>query len=453
MSLSGPQVKMLQSAIAGAYDLESFEQCLHFRLNIRLREIVAIGAFRDVIYSFIDKMEQQGRTAGVLQSLKDDRPGNLPLVAVCEELLTNVTVARVPADITGKSTTAPPDPQRPFFVTTASVERSKQKMGEIEIYLSRIAELLPEPDPDVGLLSVLRPILAADGDGPRSLRAAFGLPRDFQRSAQLYELIASDEPSMQPVLGVISQRMHMLMWRFGFTVTEIKDQWATRAKQTADAVSALCDQRLLARQPTLLDLSGTTDAASVLKAVGEPAPDLALYAALRAISHAENSDLPVGAPIVEGLRRKATDFLFAYLNDLLDDRRQVEDSSNVWWALRSGLCFRDDRFLGLLTRVSEKFNNVRITLENVSRLLAAPEIYKPIRTACYMLSNIQAIFELHDYIGEPDRQNLHQIILALVDRLLTAARSNQLYLASAHHEGLRNYIDYVRDQKLPLTLR
>ena len=53
-----------------------------------------------------------------------------------------------------------------------------------------------------------------------------------------------------------------------------------------------------------------------------------------AIDHAEHFELPVSEPIVQGLRRNALDFLLAYLNDLLDDRRQVEDSSNVWW--RSG---------------------------------------------------------------------------------------------------------------------
>ena len=36
----------------------------------------------------------------------------------------------------------------------------------------------------------------------------------------------------------------------------------------------------------------------------------------------------------------------------------------------------------------------------------------------------------------------------MLHRLLTTQRDNQLYLASVHYEGLRNYLDYVVDQKL-----
>ena len=258
MTLTGPQVEKLRDAILVAYDFESFEQCIYFRLDIKLQEIVPSGAFRDVVYSFIERMDQVGRTAGVLQSLKDDRPGNLTLVAVCEELLASikrteellagVTRTLVPVDTAAGSTAAHQVAERQLFVMAASVDRSKQKISEIEAYLRRIAELLPDPDPDEGILSVLKPILGVDGDGPKSLRVAFGLPRDFQRSGQFYDLIASDEACMQPVLGVISQRMYMIMWRFGYTLIAIKDEWAARAKQTADAVSALCDQ--LALGPT-----------------------------------------------------------------------------------------------------------------------------------------------------------------------------------------------------------
>jgi hypothetical protein len=91
---------------------------------------------------------------------------------------------------------------------------------------------------------------------------------------------------------------------------------------------------------------------------------------------------------------------------------------------------------------------VIISTAGLSRLAAAPEIYMPICTACYTVSNIQAILELKDYGERLKEEVLHQIVLALLDRLLAASRSDQLYLASVHHEGLRNYLDYVRDQQI-----
>ena len=154
-------------------------------------------------------------------------------------------------------------------------------MNEIEAYLHRIADLLPAPDPDRGLLSVLEPILAVDSETATTLRAALGFPRSFARAQRLYELVASDEPCMQPVLGSFSQRIHLLMWRYGYTLIEIHADWAKPAKAASEAISDLCDQRLVIRQPTLLDFSGSADVEDRLKAVAEPAPDPALFAALR----------------------------------------------------------------------------------------------------------------------------------------------------------------------------
>jgi hypothetical protein len=360
MKLKGPKLGELHKAILGAYDSPDLERCLLFRLDIRLFQIVADKSFEQVVFDFLLKMEEEGNTAGVLESLKDDRPKNQEFVAVCDEMLRLIKGPAVPASSPAGPPPAGPSASRPRTVSADSVERSKTRMREIEDYLRRIADLLPAPVPADSLLSVLRPILAEDSEGSRSLRTALGFPRDFQRSERLYDLVASDEPSMQPVLNVLAQRVNMLMWRFRDTLEEISDEWARRAEKVANAVIACCEPRLPARQPTLLDFMSSADPDSNvdldshLEAVGEPAPDIALYAALRAIDNAQNPRLPINARLKARLERKALDFLFHRLSELLAGPDQVEDSSNAWWALRTGICARDDRFLGLLTGVAEK---------------------------------------------------------------------------------------------------
>jgi hypothetical protein len=448
MALNGSQLEALQNAILAAYDYPALEQCLFFRLNISLPQIVANSSFRKVVFDFLRKMEQEGKTAGVVRSLKDDRPENREFVAVCDDMLRFIGGTSGLPNSVVVPPPAGPSVSRQRTTSAASVDRSKSKMNEIQDYLRRIAGLLPTPDPEEGLLSVLRPILTTNDPDSQSLRAAFGFPKDGNRSASLYELVASAEPSMQPVLGVLSQRVNTLMWRLGYTLIEIKDDWAGRAKQVADDVIDCCDRRLVARQPTLLAFSGSQDLDSHLEAVGEPAPDMALYAALRAIDHAQYHELPIDAGRKESLKRTAFDFLFRGLSELVAGRIQVEDSSNAWWAVRIGICAQDERFLGLLPGVSAKFNQVIISATGISRLAATPEIYMPIRTQCYTLSNIQAILERKEFDDKLNKEILHQIILALLDRLLAAPRFNHLYLASVHHEGLRNYLDYVRDQKV-----
>jgi hypothetical protein len=99
--------------------------------------------------------------------------------------------------------------------------------------------------------------------------------------------------------------------------------------------------------------------------------------------------------------------------------------------------------------VAEEFNDVRFAAGSSARLTAVPEIVVPIKAISYTLSNVQAIFEL-GCASDSLRDRLHQIIVVMLKRLLGSPLSKHLYLASVHHEGLRNYLDYVRDQKLPL---
>src|SRR6266545_4528352 len=119
-----------------------------------------------------------------------------------------------------------------------------------------------------------------------------------------------------------------------------------------------------------------------------------------------------------------------------------------WTTARThgGLCGRD-----LLPRVAAKFNDVKVPPADVARLAAVPEIYKPISTASYTLSNVQDIFESRLPMDAALVERMHGIITAMAERLLATPPSRQLYLASVHQEGLRNFLDYIEDQKLPVT--
>src|ERR1700676_3408005 len=61
----------------------------------------------------------------------------------------------------------------------------------------------------------------------------------------------------------------------------------------------------------------------------------------------------------------------------------------------------------------------------------------------YNLSNAQAIVEKDRSMARELKGQLHRVIHAMLDRLLKTPPSKHLYLASVHHEGLRNYQDYV----------
>ena len=101
--------------------------------------------------------------------------------------------------------------------------------------------------------------------------------------------------------------------------------------------------------------------------------------------------------------------------------------------------------MSLLGHVAEKFGDILVPRTDVTRRASVPEIYQPLRTTSYTLSNIQHIFHVARPDNEQLRTLLDEILTRMLDRLLRTAPSKHLYLASVHHEGLRNYLDYVHD--------
>ena len=173
---------------------------------------------------------------------------------------------------------------------------------------------------------------------------------------------------------------------------------------------------------------------------------------LLALEDEANCRLSVDPAIVNTARDRALKYLNDRLERLISGKDQVEDSSNAWWGVRTGIDKKDERFWRLLPDVASTFRETRVPDEKVARLAILPEIYQPIITASYTLSNIQQIFQVDDgQLDQSLKSRLHALIHDMVDRLLKEPRSNQLYLASVHQEGLRNYLDYVELEKLKIV--
>jgi len=353
------------------------------------------------------------------------------------------------------------------IISQDDISKTNTKKKDIEDYLQQVSECLPLKNSDDDLLAYLRTVLDEKTDNAAFLRQIFGFPEEYKESHSLYELLSSNQPSIKPLLSIFAQRINHLLWRYDVTLKAIPDQWAEQAKEYSDSVSYICHQYLLSRQPTLMDFLGIetvskSDHDAVLlffeerlKTVSEPTPDAVLYGVLRAIDYTENNEpLGIDDDTINQLMNEAYNFLYYYLKDLVtNNKRTIQDSSNAWWAVRKGLCYRDQRFLELLSLVADKYNDVTIpSKDHLSGLIAVPEIYKQIRTVSYTLSNIQAIFELDYELDKRLESQLHNIIQLMLRNLLRIPYSKQLYLASVHHEGLRNYLDYIKDQKDKLQI-
>lgn len=327
------------------------------------------------------------------------------------------------------------------------IAETREKKTEIEDYLRGIGASLPDPEPDAELLSYLEPILNGDDATALSHRLAFGFPKAAEAARSIYNLAASNEPSMRPLLGILAQRLYHLLWRFEETLKCIPDGWAKIYKKRAKALQAICEPHRIARRPTLRDVAAALQSTKDLKAFTESAPDPTLYAVLRSFRGGDEQPSPDEEPATQNEQGVALDFLFEHLSQLIKGQRQIDDSSNAWWAVRTGIWLRDERFRDLLIGVANKYYDITVPREDLSRLAAVPEIYQPIRTSSYTLSNAQAIVEDDRRLSGPLKAQIREVIYKMRERLLSKPRSNQLYLASVHHEGLRNYLDYLDDQE------
>ncbi len=255
---------------------------------------------------------------------------------------------------------------------------------------------------------------------------------------------------MSPFIRVIAQRVNQMIWRFMYTLHWIEDPWAKEALADANQLRVLCDPHLLGRRPTLADLRAFLQSGGELSAFRESAVDTELFAVLRAFqAHDEftyqEMALPISAVDRETLNAAAREYLFKHVSGVVDGTQPIDDSSNVWWAVRAGLADGDQRFRPLVDGLLDRFIRVKSpSLETALRDFV-PDIRTELRTMVYTLSNAQAIFEDGIYLSDETARKLDALIGELAGKLV-ATMSQNMYLASAHYEALRNYADYIEDR-------
>lgn len=332
-------------------------------------------------------------------------------------------------------------------------DQTVKKKQEIEAYLKEIGEILPEPDPDGGLPGLIETILFRSPDA-EGLRAAFGFAGELEELRAVFELMKDGNPAVQTLWGRWAQRVDQALWRYGYTLDYVDAEWTKVIHQRVRELRTICEPHRPAKQSNLQDISAVLSHGSRnMTPFIEYTPDGELYAVMRSFREPvplpgpRTSDL-VGDP--EPDSGPALGFILDYLDSLKKGTRTIDDSSNAWWAVRIGICRRDERFRERLAFVAEKFAEPRVPQEQAANN-PMPEIYKPVSTVSYTLSNAQAILECDRAIGEDIKNRLHEVIAKMRERLLATPVSRNLYLASVHQEGLRNYLDYLKDQDITIV--
>jgi len=331
-------------------------------------------------------------------------------------------------------------------------EQTVSKKLEIEAYLEEVGEMLPEPDPDRGLAGLLEEILFHGPDAAR-LRAAFGFAAKEGDLRSWLQSMKDGSPEVQPLWGKWAQRVDQALWRYGYTLPYIGAEWVQAVRDRVRELRTICEPHRLAKQPTLQEISEFLSRGSQLTPFIEYTPDAELYAVMRSFREPPTATSPrgdrVGQP--EPDSGPALRFLLDYLDALQKNTRQIDDSSNAWWAVRIGICRSDERFREPLQFVADKYGAApQVPPPLVQAANPMPEIYQPVSTVSYTLSNAQAILECDRGLGEGIKNRLHEVIANMLERLLATPVSRNLYLASVHQEGLRNYLDYLKDQEIAI---
>lgn len=86
MPLPGPTRQAISEALLDAFDKESLEQLVFYRLSDRLDRISGGGTLPKIVYDLISKSEQEGWTPKLVSAARDERPAS-SLVAIAAEAL------------------------------------------------------------------------------------------------------------------------------------------------------------------------------------------------------------------------------------------------------------------------------------------------------------------------------------------------------------------------------
>ncbi|HEY6348803.1 MAG TPA: ATP-binding protein [Candidatus Angelobacter sp.] len=325
----------------------------------------------------------------------------------------------------------------------------------IEEYLAKVAKAIPQKiQEDVKLLECLTPILQGSDDQSELLRRALGFPSKIALSRSLLKLLRSEEPSLSTLIRVCAQRIYQLLWRFKYTLKKIDEAWTDEELPKVAAFSNLCQPYLMTQRPRLTDLQSVLsesarDSGADMRRFSESVADPILFAVLRALEY-EREELSIDNrnPNLGANERAALNFLYQYLAEVCADHNEVNDSSNVWWALRLGIEWGDSRFGDLLGKMIIALPQVKIPSLETRAASVVPEIYTPLRSSAYTLASIESILEAPIKISSEVQAQLEAMIPNMLQPLLDTPFSKNVYLASVHYEGLRAFLDYTENKEL-----
>jgi hypothetical protein len=315
-------------------------------------------------------------------------------------------------------------------------QRALEKRREIETSLEGFSRLLPDPAGGIELL--LDRVLRDTGADGKRLRAGFHLKTEPEA---LHALATSEAEENSHARSALFQRIGECLWRLQYTVEYIGRDWAANAFERCKALRTVLEPQLVANQPSMAQIVqalGTGEAAGHL----ESGPDATLFAVLRAFKHTHQDKMLEAA---DADSKAALDYLLKRLQAGIRTGSGFDDVSNAWWAIRVGLYHGDARFREILPAFLQKFSDPILPPQDKLKRSYLPESYQLARIASYMLSNAEAIAKL-DAIEESTQKHLRQLIEALTERLLDTPVSEHVYVAAVHHEGLRNFIDFVDHQ-------
>lgn len=322
---------------------------------------------------------------------------------------------------------------------------------KLEAIIKKVARALPSGH-DGDLLSLLKPILGGISPKNATLRQAFGFPATVAASRNLASVLSSSELSFRPIISIYAQRIYQFLWRCEYTVKEIDADWREEALSKIGFLSQLCEPYLLNQRPTLVDLSSALQHKANLGRFSESAADPTLFAVLRAFDYAE-AGITVSENTKQQMKANALSFIYDYLMAVVTEGKRIDDSSNVWWALRLGLESDDTRFDELVEKLLNLFSKPVVPSVEVKNLSLVPEIYTELRTSAYTLTSLQAILEAKIKLDKGLRSRLRTLIDNAVQKLVKTQPSLNLYLACVHYEGLRGYLDCIEQEYIASKMK
>ncbi len=97
MRLKGQEFEQLQKALLNAFDTDSLEQMLKFKLNKDLYSITTPSGLEKILFDLITRANKEGWIAELIAFAKEDRPQNQIFNSVADELLSKLLASNKPS--------------------------------------------------------------------------------------------------------------------------------------------------------------------------------------------------------------------------------------------------------------------------------------------------------------------------------------------------------------------